>query len=74
MDQESFYQFFFEDDKKYEIGSEDAYVQDSVIKNDIEIGKLFREKIIPNAIDYYLGLVEIEPFSENKEEDDNNDD
>jgi len=44
MDQESFYQFFFEDDKKYEIGSEDAYVQDSVIKNDIEIGKLFREK------------------------------
>jgi len=36
----------------------------------LRLENCLEKKIIPNAIDYYLGLVEIEPFSENKEEDD----
>jgi len=33
---------------------------ESLLGSDSEIGQTIRESIIPNAIDYYLGKVEIE--------------
>jgi hypothetical protein len=75
-DQESFYQYFKEVTEEFEEGSEEAYIQESIISSDIEIGQIFRENIVPNAIDYYLGKVEIEPLNGNMEEnyDDEEDD
>jgi len=33
---------------------------ESLLSSDSEIGQSIRESIIPNAVDYYLGKVEIE--------------
>jgi len=58
-EQESFYQYFKELDKPEE-DTEEAYIMESLLGSDSEIGQTIRESIIPNAIDYYLGKVEIE--------------
>jgi nucleosome assembly protein 1-like 1 len=58
-EQESFYRFFL-DYEEAEEGSEEFYVREHLLNSDIDIGQNIRESIIPNAIDYYLGKIEIE--------------
>jgi len=67
-DQDSFYQYFKEVTEEFEEGTEEAYIQESIISSDIEVGQIFRENIIPNAVDYYLGKVDIEPINGDMEE------
>jgi len=75
-EQDSFYQFFKEVTEVFEEGSEEAYIQESITSADIDVGQTIRENIIPNAVDYYLGKVEIEPLvgMDNENEDEDEDD
>jgi nucleosome assembly protein 1-like 1 len=62
VEQESFYLFFniLKLNEEMEETSEELYIKQSIVLCEAEIGSTFRESIIPNAVDYYLGKIKIE--------------